>query len=70
MKPLSGNSSDVQAFGEVIPQHIQPLHLTYGTTALVADSALYSADNLQQLAHTQLKWMTRVPATLREAQEA
>jgi transposase len=36
----------------------------------VADRALYRADNLQKLAHTQLKWMTRVPATLREAQEA
>jgi transposase len=35
---------------------------------LVADSALYSAENLQKLAHTQLKWLTRVPATLSEAQ--
>lgn len=70
MKPLSGNSSDAQEFGEVIRQHIQQLHLTYGTTYLVADSALYSADNLQKLAHTHLKWITRVPATLREAQGA
>ena len=70
MKPLSGNSSDVHEFGDVIQQHIQQLHLTYGTTYLVADSALYSADNLQKLAHTQLKWITRVPATLHEAQEA
>jgi hypothetical protein len=31
------------------------LHLTYGTTYLVADSALYRADNLQKLAYTQLK---------------
>ena len=37
-------------------------------TYLVADSALYSAENLQKLAETSLKWITRVPATLHEAQ--
>ena len=69
MKPLSGNSSDAQDFGEVVRAHIAQLHTTYGPTYLVADSALYSADNLQKLAQTRMKWMTRVPATLREAQE-
>jgi hypothetical protein len=68
MKPLSGNSSDAQEFGQVIKDHIAQLHTTYGATYLVADSALYSADNLQKLAETQLKWVTRVPATLTEAQ--
>jgi transposase len=34
----------------------------------VADSALYSADNLHKLAETSLTWITRVPATLTEAQ--
>jgi transposase len=68
MKPLSGNSSDAQAFGQVIRDHIAHLHTTYGTTYLVADSALYSADNLLQLAETPMKWITRVPATLGEAQ--
>jgi transposase len=68
MKPLSGNSSDAQEFGQVIKDHIAQLHTTYGSTYLVADSALYSADNLQKLAETQLKWITRVPATLGEAQ--
>ena len=68
MKPLSGNSSDAQEFGQVIRDHIAHLHTTYGATYLVADSALYSADNLQKLAETQLKWITRVPATLGEAQ--
>jgi transposase len=68
MKPLSGNSSDAPEFGQVIKDHIAQLHTTYGTTYLVADSALYSADNLQKLAETQLKWITRVPATLAEAQ--
>ncbi len=36
----------------------------------MADSALYNADNLPKLAETQLKWITRVPATLGEAQAA
>jgi transposase len=40
MKPLSGNSSDAQEFGQMIRAHIDQLHLTYGTTYLVADSAL------------------------------
>src|SRR5262245_54989388 len=68
MQPLSGNSRDAPAFGQVIKDHIAQLHTTYGMTYLVADSALYSADNLQKLAETQLQWITRVPATLAEAQ--
>jgi transposase len=68
MKPLSGNSSDVQDFGQVVTEHIAQLQTTYGTTYLVADSALYSAENLQKLVETRTKWITRVPATLSEAQ--
>ena len=40
MKPLSGNSSDGKAFGHIVREHIAQLHTTYGTTYLVADSAL------------------------------
>src|SRR5919202_4865100 len=69
MQPLSGNSHDGKAFGQVIRDHIAQLHTTTNPTSLVADSALYSAENLQQLAETSLKWITRVPATLTEAQE-
>ena len=68
MQPLSGNSSDAHAFGQVITDHIAQLQLTYGMTFLVADSALESAENLQKLADTNLTWITRVPATLGEAQ--
>jgi transposase len=46
------------------------LHTVYGATYLVADSALYSEDNLDKLAQTAIKWITRVPATLSEAQAA
>ena len=44
------------------------LQITYGLTYLVADRALYSAEHLQKPAETRTKWITRVPATLREAQ--
>jgi transposase len=70
MQPLSGNSSDAHEFGQLIRAHIAQLHITYGTTYLVADSALYSAETLQQLSHTPMHWITRVPATLSEAQAA
>ena len=63
MQPLSGNRSDAQEFGQVIREHIAQLRTTYGTTYLVADSALYSDDNLQKLAATHITWLTRVPAT-------
>jgi transposase len=68
MNPLSGNSSDVQDFGQVVAKHIKQLQTTYGTTYLVADSALYSEENLQTLVETRMKWITRVPATVSEAQ--
>ena len=61
MKPLSGNRRDGKAVGHVVSEHIAPWHTTYGTTDLVADSALYREANLQPFAHTQRKWMTRVP---------
>ncbi len=70
MQPLSGNTSDASDFGQVVSQHLQQLHLTYGTTYLVADSALYSEEHLQKLADTGSKWITRVPATLTAAQAA
>jgi len=70
MKPLSGNRSDAPAFGHVIRAHIDQLHTTYGVTYVVADSALYNEPNLDTLAHTAIKWITRVPATLSEAQAA
>ena len=70
MKPLSGNSSDGHECGHVVKEHMAQWHTTYGTTYLVADSALYSDENLQQLAKTQIKWIPRVPATLSDAQAA
>jgi hypothetical protein len=70
MQPLSGNTSDGKTFGHVVKEYVTQLQTTYGTTYLVADSALYNADNLQQLAETTVKWMTRVPAPLGDAHAA
>jgi transposase len=68
--PLSGHSRAVQAFGQVLRTHLAPLHTTSGVTSIVADRALYRAANLQKLAQTALKWITRVPATVSDAPAA
>jgi transposase len=70
LQPLSGTGHDVQACGQVIRTHIEPLHTTYGMTSIEADSALYRAANLQKLAQTAMQCITHVPATLSEAQAA
>ena len=37
---------------------------------MVANSTLYREDNLDKLAQTAITWITRVPATVRDAQVA
>ena len=39
-QPLSGHSSDPTTFGQLVDTHMAQLQATYGTTSLVADSAL------------------------------
>jgi transposase len=63
MKPLSGHSRDAHDVGEVIRAHVHPWPITSGMAYVVADSALSSEANLQKLAQTPMKWITRVPAT-------
>jgi transposase len=70
VKSLRGHSSDALDVGEVIRAYVHQLHFTYGLTSVVADSALYREANLQKLAQTPMKWITRVRATLRDAQAA
>jgi transposase len=70
MQPRSGKSRDAQEFGPGLRAHLEPLQPTYGTTSGVAASARYRADTLPHRAHTDLPWITRVPATLSEAQAA
>jgi transposase len=69
MKPLSGNSSDKQAFAAIIVAHIDRLQVDYGIEYMVADSALDTKENLQRFGET-IKWISRVPETIKEAKEA
>jgi hypothetical protein len=58
MKPLSGPSRDMKAFGQVVSDPMAQVQPTSGTTDLVADSALSSDANLQQLAKTRVPVVT------------
>lgn len=63
---LSGNSSDKVSFRKSIAEYrnqFQAKQLPY----FVADSALYTEENLEQL-HG-VKWVTRVPETLKKAKQ-
>jgi transposase len=68
MQPLSGNSSDPVEFGQVVDEHIAQFCREDQPLYLVADSALYSAENLRKLDQGKVQWITRVPATLKEVQ--
>jgi transposase len=70
MHPLSGHTSAAIDFRPVIPEHRAQRHTTYGTADLGADSALDNEANLQPLTQTRSQGMTRVPATVSEAQAA
>lgn len=60
----SGNQSDKATFVEIL----QEFRRQWSFDGLcVADSALYSEENLKAM--TGMKWVTRVPLTLKEAQE-
>ena len=68
MQPLSGTSQEGKACGHVVRDPMAQLHPPAHPTDLVADSALYSAENRQKLAATSRTWIPRVPATWHEAQ--
>jgi transposase len=69
MQPLSGNSNDTASFGRLIEAHIDQLSTTHQVAYWVADSALYSAANLQLLSAHRGQWITRVPETVKLAQQ-
>lgn len=63
---LSGNEADKSSFPEVAHAYLSQFsaeEMPY----LVADSALYGADNLKALEG--VKWVTRVPATISQAKD-
>nr|WP_279310713.1 IS1634 family transposase [Salinibacter ruber] len=67
MKPLSGNVSDPGSFPELIDRHVEHLQNVHGFDYVVADSSLYSADHVEKLTESGVKFVTRVPETISEA---
>jgi transposase len=67
MKPLSGNVSDPGSFPELIDRHVEHLQNAHGFDYVVADSSLYSADHVEKLTESGVKFVTRVPETISEA---
>lgn len=63
MKAGDGNESDKAVFGRILGELTKPLDLE---SILVCDIALYSQENLQLIQN--LKWITRVPMTIKKAQ--
>jgi len=67
MKPLSGNVSDPGSFPELIDRHVEHLQNVHEFDYVVADSSLYSADHVEKLTESGVKFVTRVPETISEA---
>jgi transposase len=66
LQALDGNRVDKESFPRIIQAYIsqmQASELPY----FIADSALYSEENIKSL--SQVKWITRVPATLNEVKD-
>jgi transposase len=61
----NGNEADKAVFVQVMQQYQQQWRFE---GLFVVDSSLYAAENLQQLG--QLRWLTRVPLTLKQAKLA
>ena len=68
MLPLSGNANDKIVLKETINRHIKQLEAV-GISILVKDSAGYTKDSLEAHQEAGLKWIMRVPATLKEAKD-
>jgi transposase len=67
MKPLSGNSADKTDFRETLKAHISQLQPDVGLRYLVADSALYCQETLQEM--KDIFWISRVPETITLAKD-
>ena len=67
MEALSGNQADKTGFRQTLEQPMAQLRQDVGLRAIVADSALYTAESLAQM--NGYTWITRVPETLTLAKE-
>jgi transposase len=64
MRTGDGNESDKAVFGKIFVEFKKQIDLD---SIMVGDSALYSAENIKIM--EKLKWITRVPLTIKKAQE-
>lgn len=67
LNALSGNVSDKTSMPEIAEVYLAQFSEEEETPILVADAALYSADNIKRLSDN--KWVSRVPATISQAKE-
>lgn len=63
LEALDGNRADKESFPKIIQAYIAQMRASE-QPYFIADSALYSAENIKSL--SQVKWITRVPGTLNE----
>ena len=69
LQPLDGNASDKRTLLEAVQALTQQLQESGETPGVyVADSGLYSAENMTQLNATGVRWVSRVPETSTAAQ--
>jgi transposase len=67
METLNGNNSDKDSFRNTIKTHIGQLREDVGLEYMVADSALYTAETLQEM--KDYYWISRVPGTISLTEE-
>ena len=63
MQTLNGNNRDKESFREMIGDFTEQMRNDFKLEYLIANSALYSAENLKFM--NTWKWISRVPETLR-----
>ena len=69
MKPASGNVNDMEGFKKIVKSHINSLKAAQSCRYLVADSALYVKETLQECAKLGQLFITRVPQKLKETKQ-
>jgi transposase len=62
LKALDGNAADTRHFPQAVQAYVKQFQAGDDAPIMVADTALYSADNLQEL--DGVSWVTRVPASV------
>jgi transposase len=64
LRVADGNEADKAVFAQIIQDFIQQLNWD---ALVVADSALYSTENLNLL--SKIRWISRVPLTVAQAKQ-